>query len=134
MCTYYVAIKTATGAKCQGIYAETEPPLKDVVLDSKPSEKVLLDLARSCIQWKLIGKQLKLTSTELEQIDDDETLSSRKPLNMLAKWSVKSYLRPTYRTLIKALLLCEKPQHAKEACKIISTCKLINAMISVLSA
>ena len=79
---------------------------------------MLLDLAKYCDKWKLIGQRLGLTEAEISDIDDDKRTAQEKRVGMLMKWKERSLIT-SYRVFIEALLSQGMTQAAVEACKMI---------------
>ena len=88
------------------------------VLSKECSQTVLLDLAKFCVGWKLIGKRLNLTDADISSVDSDDRTEDEKRVGMLGKWKEKC-LTATYRELIEALLDNGNTCSAVEACKVI---------------
>ena len=91
------------------------------VLSKRCSETVLLNVARLCVDWKLIGKYLKLTDAETAAVDGDSRTVEEKRIAMLQKWKEKLAHKATYGALIKAILAAGKASCAVDAAKIIRT-------------
>ena len=87
-------------------------------LSEECSRTVLLHLAKYCVQWKLTGQHLGLTSTEISDVDGDNKTAQEKKVGMLMKWKEKS-LTTSYRVFIESLLSQGRTQDAVEACKVI---------------
>ena len=87
-------------------------------LSDECSQTALLDLAKYCDKWKLIGQHLGLTEAEISEVDGDSPTAQEKRVGMLMKWKETS-LRTSYRVLIEALLSQGMTQTAVEACKVI---------------
>ena len=89
------------------------------ILSLECSQNVLLDLAKVCIQWKLIGKRLGLTKADINTVEGDYHSVEEKRVWMLEKWKDKFTFKATYHAFIKALLADEKSTDATDATKII---------------
>ena len=87
-------------------------------LSDECSPTVLLDLAKYCVDWQLVGKRLGLPDADITAVDNDNTTEDRKRVGVLEKWKERS-LRTSYRVFIEALLSQEMTQAAVEACKVI---------------
>ena len=83
------------------------------------SRAVLLDLAKFCVDWKLIGRRLGLTDAEITAIDSDNKKEEEKRVGMMEKWKDKFAFRATYLVFIKALLAVGMTQGALESMKVI---------------
>ena len=92
----------------------------DALSNECPNE-VLLDVAKLCVDWKLIGKYLKLTEAEIAAVDGDSKTVELKMIAVLQKWKEKLAFRATYRALIEALLAAGKASCAVDVAKIIRT-------------
>ena len=79
----------------------------------------MLDLAKLCVDWKLIAKRLGLSDAEVTAVDGDYRTVDEKRQVMLGKWKDKFAFRATYRVFIEALLSNGKAQDAVQACKVI---------------
>ena len=90
----------------------------DTLLD-ECSPTVLLDLAKYCVDWQLVGKRLGLPDADITAIDNDNTTEDRKRVGVLEKWKDRCAFRATYHVFIEALLSQGMSQAAVEACKVI---------------
>ena len=88
------------------------------ILSEECSRTVLLDLAKYCDRWKLVGQRLGLSEAEISDIDGDNRTAQEKRVGMLMKWKGRS-LTTSYRVFIEALLSQGMTQAAIEACKVI---------------
>ena len=70
------------------------------------------------MDWKLIGKRLKLSDADISAVDGSYGTVEEKRVGMLCKWKEKS-LGVTYLELIEVLSAIGKTQDAVEACKVI---------------
>ena len=97
------------------------------VFDQECSQKMLLNLAKHCVDWTLIGLYLDLTRADIAAVNGDYQTVDEKRAGMLGRWKEKFAFKATYRVFIKALLACGKTEDAVDACKIITKgqCKLI---------
>lgn len=93
------------------------------ILDQECSQQDLLNLARHCADWKLVGFSLELEKDDIVAIDQHYQKREEKQVEMLEKWREKFPSKATYRALIEALVLCEKDLDAIEACKAIKSSK-----------
>ena len=112
------------------LYITTDITLEDVAikvgipvdaLSEECSQEVLLDVAKLCVDWKLIGKYLKLTEAEIAAVDGDSRTEEVKMITVLQKWKEKLAFRATYRALIKAFLAAGKASCAVDVAKTIRT-------------
>ena len=90
-------------------------------LSKECSEAVLLNVAKLCVDWQLIGKHLKLTESEITAVDGNNGTVEEKRIAMLQKWKEKLAFKATYRALIEALLAAGKASCAVDIAKIIGT-------------
>ena len=90
-------------------------------LSEECSQTVLLDLAKYCVDWQLIGKRLGLTNADITAVDNDNSTEDRKRAGILEKWKESFSFRATYRVFIESLLSQGRNQDAVEACKVIGT-------------
>ena len=86
-------------------------------LEQQCSDEDILILARYCDNWKLIGHHLKLTKTQLGDIDGDCRTTAEKRLALLQKWKESFPFKATYEVLVESLLSCEMSQQACDICK-----------------
>ena len=91
------------------------------IFDQECSQKVLLDLSKHCVDWRLIGLYLDLTKAEIAAVDEDNRTADEKRAGMLGRWKEKISFKATYRVFIEALLFCGKVSDAVEACKTIAS-------------
>ena len=82
-------------------------------------DTVSLDLAKLCVDWKLIGRRIGLTEADLAAINGDNTTVEEKRVGMLEKWRSKFAHKAIYRTLIEALLAEERCAEAIKMCEVI---------------
>ena len=88
------------------------------ILSEECSRTVLLDLAKCCDRWKLVGQRLGLSEAEISDVDGDNRTAQEKRVGMLMKWKERS-LTTSYLVFIEALLSQGMTQAAIEACKVI---------------
>ena len=88
-------------------------------LANECSQTVLRSLADFCEDWRLIGKRLELTHTDVNDIDRDYRTEKEKRVGMLEKWREKFAFKAKYQTLVEALLAEGKSTDAIEACRVI---------------
>ena len=79
---------------------------------------MLLDVAKLCVEWQLIGKYLKLTEAAA---DGDKETVEEKRVAMLGKWRDKFAYKATYQVLTDAPLAAGKSLCAIDVAKIIGT-------------
>ena len=91
----------------------------DSLSSGECSRVALLDLAKFCVDWKLIGKRLGLTDAEITAMDSDSKKEEEKRVGMLEKWKDKLAYTATYGAFIEAPLASGMTQAAVEASKII---------------
>ena len=77
------------------------------------------DLARFCVYWRLIGRELKLTEEDISEIDHTFDTEVEKRGVMLKKWSKKYAFRAKFRDLIASIHICGLRKQAVGACKIV---------------
>ena len=82
-------------------------------------DTVSLDLAKLCVDWKLIGRRVGLTEADLAAIDGDNRTEEEKRVGMMEKWRSKCAYKAIYQTLIEALLAEGRCGDAIEMCKVI---------------
>ena len=92
-------------------------------LDQECSQQVLLNLAKHCVEWQLIGFHLELPKADIVAVDGDYRSIEEKRIGMLGRWKEKFAFKATYRVLIEALFSCGKASDAIEACKVITSRK-----------
>ena len=90
------------------------------VLDQECSQKMLLNLAQYCVDWRLIGLYLDLTKADIAAVDEDNQTADEKRAGMLGRWKEQLAFKATYRVFIEALLACRKTEDAVDACKTIA--------------
>ena len=91
------------------------------ILKQECSPEMLPNLAKFCVNWKLIGFHLKLTEAEIASVDGDNHTVDEKRIGMLIRWREKLAFKATYCVLIQALLDCGRISNAVDACKVISS-------------
>ena len=96
------------------------------VLDQECSQKMLLNLAQHCVDWRLIGLYLDLTKADIAAVDEDNRTADEKRAGMLGRWKEQLAFKATYRVFIETLLACRKMEDAVDACKTIAKgqCKI----------
>lgn len=80
----------------------------------------LLALSKFCDPWDLVGKHLKLNSSQINAVDGDNKSVDQKRLGMLQKWKEAFAYKATYGVLVNALIDCEKAEQASEVCKMLA--------------
>ena len=90
------------------------------ILDQECSQKMLLNLAQHCVDWRLIGLYLDLTKADIAAVDEDNRTADEKRTGILGRWKEKFAFKATYRVFIEALLACGKTEDAVDACKTIA--------------
>ena len=112
----------------EGIGSQTEISIEEAaekacirpdILLKECSSVVSLDLAKFCVDWKLIGRRAGLTEGDLTAVDGDNRTVEEKRVGMMEKWKSKFAYKATYRTFIEALLEEGRCADAIEACKAI---------------
>ena len=88
-------------------------------LSNECTKEVVLEVAKLCVDWKLIGKYLKLTEAEIAAVDGDRSTVDEKRIAMLEKWKNKLAFKATYGVLIEARLVAGKASSAIDIAKII---------------
>ena len=86
-------------------------------IDRECDHEDFLYLASFCDPWQLVGAHLRLSSTQLSNIDADNKSTALKRLKVLHQWKSMYVFRATFRVLIEALIDCSKTQQALEVCK-----------------
>ena len=71
------------------------------------------------MDWKLIGRHLRLTEADITAVDGDNRTVEEKRVGMLEKWKQKFAFRATFKTLVESLLAEGKFIDAVEACNVI---------------
>ena len=87
------------------------------VLDQECSRQDLLNLAKYCVDWQMIGRHLGLSDADIAAVDGDNRTIDEKRIGMLGRWKERFAFGATYRVFIEALLSCGKASDAIEACK-----------------
>ena len=90
------------------------------ILDQICSQKMLLNLAQHCVNWRLIGLYLDLTEVDIAAVDEDNRTADEKRAGMLGRWKNKLAFKATYRLFIEALLACGRAEDAVDACKTVA--------------
>ena len=90
------------------------------IFDQQCSQKILLNLSKHCVQWRLIGQHLELTEAEIAAVDEDNRTADEKRAGMLRRWKGKFAHKATYRGFIEALLACGRTEDAVDACRSIA--------------
>ena len=90
------------------------------VFDEECSQTMLLNLAKHCVDWRLIGLYLDLTKSDIAAVDEDYRTADEKRAGMLGRWKEKFAFKAKYGVFIEALLACGKTQDAVDACKTIA--------------
>lgn len=109
------------GITLQDVATQANLRVEDLNSEVNPhDQRLLLDLAKFCIHWKLIGKRLNLTDAEIAAVDVDNRTEEEKRVGMLEKWKGKFAFKATYLVFIEAILDCEQAQQAIEACRTIA--------------
>jgi hypothetical protein len=93
------------------------------ILNQECSQEVLVDLARYCVKWKMIGYRFELTESDITAVNGDYQSVDEKRVGMLRRWKERFAFKATYRVLIEALLSCGKTSDAIDACKAIVSSK-----------
>ena len=90
------------------------------ILDQEFSQKMLLNLSKHCVEWRLIGLYLKLSEADIAAVNGDYQTVVEKRVGMLGQWKEKFAFKATYRVFIEALLACGRTNDAVNACKTIA--------------
>ena len=104
-----ISIKEATDSAGIGLDTLAQPC----------SDVVALELAKFCVDWKLIGRRVGLIEADLTAVDGDHRTVEEKRVGMLEKWKNKFAFKATYQVLIEALLAEGRSTDAIEACRVI---------------
>ena len=89
------------------------------IFNQECSQKILLDLAKHCVDWRLIGFYLGLSGADVAAVDGDYQSVDEKRAGMLGRWKEKFAIKATYGMFIKALLACGGTEDAINVCKTI---------------
>ena len=89
------------------------------IFDQVCSQKMLLNLSKHCVHWKLIGHHLELTEADITAVDEDNQTADEKRAGMLGRWKGKFAFKATYREFVEALLACGRTEDAVDACRTI---------------
>ena len=95
------------------------------VLDAKCSIKHIADVS-GFLDWKGVAQHLKLTDSEVEEVDSDGRDEADKRHKTLKKWMSKFAFKATYKSLIQALLDSGRGDHAEEVCKLLQKGTMAN--------
>ena len=90
------------------------------IFNQECSKKIRLNLAKHCVDWRLIGLYLDLTKADIAAVDEDNQTADEKRAGMLGRWKEKFAFKATYRVFIEAFLACGKTEDAVDACKTIA--------------
>ena len=90
------------------------------VFDQECTQKMLLNLAKHCVDWSLIGLYLDLTRADVAAVNGDYQTVDEKRAGMLGRWKEKFAFKATYRAFIEALLACGRTEDAVDACRTIA--------------
>ena len=120
------ATSTDHGITLQEVAAQAGIDNLDI-FDRECSQKMLLNLAKHCVDWKYIGLYLDLTEADIVDVDEGNWTADMKKVRMLGRWKVIFAHKATYRVFIEALLACGRAEDAVDACKTIAKgqCKLV---------
>ena len=91
------------------------------ILEQECSAEMLPNLAKFCVDWKLVGSHLKLTAAEIAAVYGDNHTVDEKRIGMLMKWRERFSFKATYRLLVQALLDCGRTSDAIDVCKAVSS-------------
>ena len=105
---------TPCGITLQNVAAEVGVSMK--ILEQECNDQILLKLANFCVEWKLVGRHLKLTHAEITEVDGDNCREKLKRVGMLEKWKQKFAFNATYRVLVEALLALNNTSDALKCC------------------
>ena len=89
------------------------------------SQRSLLQLAKFCVDWRLIAFHLHLTEADVAAVDEEYRTVDEKRIGMLLKWKEKGAYNSTYKAFIEALLNCGRISDAVDTCKALSECRYI---------
>ena len=81
------------------------------------SDKHILEFAKHCIPFELIGPYLGLENHDLDSIDADGRKTALKRKATLEVWKEKKTFQATYRAFIQALISCDKNDSAYQVCQ-----------------
>jgi hypothetical protein len=90
--------------------------LSDADLGTRCEDEDLSDLCLLIPSWKTLAPFLKLTDTEIEDIDSDNSKSREKVLSMLKKWKRKHTFQATYKVLVEVFLKVGDAETAEKVC------------------
>ena len=94
--------------------------LRPDYLKRQISEEHVLEFARLCTDFELIGPYLGLKKHELETIDGDKHKTALKRRALLEVWKEKDTFEATYWKLVDVFIKCERNNSAFEICQILS--------------
>ena len=90
------------------------------IFDQEFSQKMLLNLSKHCVDWRLIGLYLELSKADIASVNGDYQTVDEKRVGMLGRWKEKFAFKATYRVFIEALLASGRTEDAVDACKTIA--------------
>ena len=90
------------------------------ILDQGFSQKMLLNLSKHCVDWRLIGFYLELSKADIAAVNGDYQTVDEKRVGMLGRWKEKFAFKATYKVFIEALLASGRTEDAVDACKTIA--------------
>ena len=90
------------------------------IFDQEFSRKMLLNLSKHCVDWRLIGLYLELSEADIAAVNGDYQIVDEKRVGMLGRWKEKFAFKATYRVFIEALLASGRTEDAVDACKTIA--------------
>ena len=85
-------------------------------LNRQISGQHVLEFAKHCSIYQLIGPQLGLEEQELSDIEDDYKKAELKRRAVLERWKKKKTFEATYRRFLEALIKCDWNNNAYQAC------------------
>ena len=80
-------------------------------LDQICSDEHILAIAEYLTDWKYLAHQLKLSETDIEEIEMDRPISMQR-LKVLQKWKQKFYIKATYRRLLEVFFTVKRSDYA----------------------
>ena len=80
-------------------------------LDQICSDEHLLAIAEHLTDWKYLAHQLRLSETDIEEIEMDRSITLQR-LKVLQKWKQKFYFKATYRRLLEVFFTVKRSDYA----------------------
>ena len=90
----------------------------------RPNPSEILSLAQEMKNWKQLGRALKMTDHQLDEIDEDIKGLLEKSLAMLRRWMEANGSAATYQELARGLEIVERRDLIRNFCCLTERCKL----------